>query len=113
MPKVVLTAKMNTVGPHNQIFKDHGFDELHTPADCDPFIEDQLIGLLKDAEAVLAGSEPYTRRVIESLPRLRVIARAGVGFDAIDLAACDRANIPVSITPGVNHHAVAENTIAM
>jgi phosphoglycerate dehydrogenase-like enzyme len=113
MPKVVITAKINTTGPHNAIFASHGFEELHTPAGCDPFVEEQLVALAKDCEAVLAGSEPYTPRIIERLPKLRVIARAGVGFDAINLSACDKARIPVCTTPGVNHHSVAEHTIAM
>jgi phosphoglycerate dehydrogenase-like enzyme len=113
MPKVVITAKIAPEGPHNAIFREHGFEELHTPADCDPFVEDQLIALAADCEAILAGSEPYTPRVIQSLPKLRAIVRAGVGFDAINLAACDKARIPVCTTPGVNHHAVAEHTIAL
>lgn len=113
MPKVLITAKVSPIGPHNQIFRDNGFEELHTPADRDPFTEDHLIGLLKDCEAVIAGSEPYSPRIIESLPRLRVIARSGVGFDAVNLPACDKADIPVCTTPGVNHHSVAEHTIAM
>ncbi|MFN0055510.1 MAG: phosphoglycerate dehydrogenase [Planctomycetales bacterium] len=113
MPKVVVTAKINPIGPHNEIFKAHGFEELHTPDDCDPFVEDQLIALAKDCEAVLAGSEPFTPRVIASLPKLRAIVRAGVGFDAVNLAACDKAGIPVCTTPGVNHHSVAEHTISL
>lgn len=112
-PKVVITAKIDPVGPHNQIFKDNGFIELHTPASCDPFIEDQLIELARDCDAILAGSETYSPRVIESLPKLRAIARAGVGFDAINLASCDKARIPVCTTPGVNHHSVAEHTIGI
>jgi D-3-phosphoglycerate dehydrogenase / 2-oxoglutarate reductase len=113
MPKVLITAKINTTGPHNAIFKANGFEELHTPADRDPFVEDQLIALAKDCEAVLAGSETYSPRVIESLPKLRAIVRAGVGFDAVNLEACDKASIPVCTTPGVNHHSVAEHTIAL
>lgn len=113
MPKVVVTAKISPEGPHNRIFADSGFSVAFPPAGCDVFQEDALIALLKDVEAVLAGSEPYTRRVIDSLPKLRVIARAGVGFDAVDLAACDKAKIPVCTTPGVNHHSVAEHTIAL
>lgn len=113
MPKVAITAKINPVGPHNGIFQQHGFEEIHTPPNCDPFVEDQLIVLLKECEAVIAGSEPYTPRVIESLPKLRVIVRAGVGFDAVNLPACDKADIPVSITPGVNHDSVAEHAIAL
>ena len=63
--------------------------------------------------AVFAGSEPYTPRVLNSLPDLRVIARTGVGFDAIDLATCDENGVVVTTTPGVNHHSVAEHTIAL
>jgi phosphoglycerate dehydrogenase-like enzyme len=113
MPKVVVTAKIDQEGPHNAIFAANGFTVVFPPADCDAFQEDQLITLLKDADASLAGSEPYTPRVIESLPKLRAIVRAGVGFDAVNLAACDKAGIPVCTTPGVNHHAVAEHSIAL
>lgn len=113
MPKVVVTAKIAKEGPHNAIFAANGFDVAFPPPDRDVFQEDALIAQLKDVEAVLAGSEPYTKRVIAALPRLRAIVRAGVGFDAIDLAACDAAAIPVCTTPGVNHHAVAEHTIAL
>jgi len=113
MPKVVVTAKIAKEGPHNEIFAANGFGVAFPPPDCDVFQEDGLISQLKDVEAVLAGSEPYTRRVIASLPKLRAIVRAGVGFDAIDLAACDAAGIPVCTTPGVNHHSVAEHTIAL
>jgi phosphoglycerate dehydrogenase-like enzyme len=113
MHKVVVTAKISPEGPHNAIFAQGGFSVAFPPADCDPFQEQALIGLLKDVDAVVAGSEPYTKRVIESLPKLRIIARAGVGFDAVDLTACDAAQIPVCTTPGVNHHAVAEHTIAL
>jgi phosphoglycerate dehydrogenase-like enzyme len=113
MHKVVVTAKISPEGPHNGIFADGGFAVAFPPKGCDVFQEDALIGLLRDADAVLAGSEPYTKRVLAALPKLRVIARAGVGFDAIDLAACDEARIPVCTTPGVNHHAVAEHTIAL
>jgi len=72
-----------------------------------------LINQMQGASAVSAGSEPYTARVIENLPDLRVISRSGVGFDAIDLAACDEKGVVVTVTPGVNHHAVAEHTIAL
>jgi phosphoglycerate dehydrogenase-like enzyme len=113
MPKVVVTAKINPEGPHNEILAAGGFSVAFPSPSCDVFEERQLIDQLNDVEAVLAGSEPYTRRVIESLPCLRAIVRAGVGYDAIDLAACDAARIPVCTTPGVNHHSVAEHTIAL
>jgi phosphoglycerate dehydrogenase-like enzyme len=114
MPTCVYTAKNPTDGgPHVEILGAAGFNIVVPPPGCDVFVEDQLIALLKDAEAVIAGSEPYTPRVIASLPRLRCIVRAGVGFDAVNLEACDKAGIPVCTTPGVNHHSVAEHTIAL
>ena len=45
-------------------------------------------------------------------PRLRVVARAGVGLDNIDLDACRRRNIPVASTPGANTRAVVEFVLA-
>ncbi|MFN5531078.1 MAG: NAD(P)-dependent oxidoreductase, partial [Planctomycetaceae bacterium] len=113
MPKVVITAKISPEGPHNAIFARHGFEVGYPPAGCDVFQEDRLIEVLSGAQAVLAGSEPYTPRVIQSLPGLRAIARAGVGYDAVNLEACDAASIPVCVTPGVNHHSVAEHAISL
>jgi phosphoglycerate dehydrogenase-like enzyme len=113
MPKVLVTAKMSPEGPHNKILGDGGFSVAFPPANCDVFQEDVLIAQLQDVVAVVAGSEPYTERVIDALPKLRAIVRAGVGFDAVNLAACDKAGIPVCTTPGVNHHAVAEHSIAL
>lgn len=113
MPKVMCTSLNAEHGPHLEIFQKAGFDVQVAPRSIDLWQEDNLINLLADCQAVLAGSEPYTPKVIESLPNLRVIARTGVGFDAIDLTACDKAGVVVTTTPGVNHHSVAEHTLAL
>ena len=113
MPKVVCTSLMSQEGPHFEILRSAGFDVELVPEETNLFREETLIEVLSDADAVLAGAEPYTQRVIEALPKLRAICRTGVGYDAIDLEACNRAGIVVTITPGVNHHAVAEMTIAL
>ncbi len=63
--------------------------------------------------ASLAGSEPYTRAVLQAHPQLRVIARAGVGYDAVDVAAATELGVAVTITPGTNQDAVAEHTFAL
>lgn len=113
MPKVLCASLNAEDGPHWKILREAGFEVGVVPRDADLFVEDNLISALTGYEAVIAGSEPYTRRVIESLPDLRVIARSGVGFDAIDLPACDAAGVVVTTTPGVNHHAVAEHAVAL
>jgi D-3-phosphoglycerate dehydrogenase / 2-oxoglutarate reductase len=113
MPKVVGTSLDAGSGPHIDILRGAGFDFSEVPRKLDLRVPEQLVEALKDADAVIAGSEPYSHGVIRALPRLRVIARSGVGYDAIDVAACDQAGIAIALTPGVNHHAVAEHTLAL
>ncbi|HAA48929.1 MAG TPA: 3-phosphoglycerate dehydrogenase [Planctomycetaceae bacterium] len=113
MPKVLSTSVNADGGPHFDLLANAGFDVEAVDRSVDLFDEDTLINQMQGASAVSAGSEPYTARVIENLPDLRVISRSGVGFDAIDLAACDEKGVVVTVTPGVNHHAVAEHTIAL
>lgn len=113
MVRVLCTALSAESGPHFQMLADAGH-ECHVPdRSRDLWNNDVLIDVLKEYDAVIAGSEPYPAKVIAALPKLRVLARAGVGFDAINLKACDEAGIVVATTPGCNHHAVAEHAIAM
>ncbi|MFV0444270.1 MAG: phosphoglycerate dehydrogenase [Planctomycetaceae bacterium] len=112
-PRVRCTALNSDEGPHFEILPAAGFEVLPGSRGENYWDNLALIRELEGCSAVVAGSEPYTRQVLESLPTLRVIARTGVGFDAIDLAAADDCGIVVTTTPGVNHHAVAEHTIAL
>lgn len=113
MVRVLCTALSSESGPHFRMLADTGH-ECHVPdRSRDLWNNDVLIDVLQGYDAVIAGSEPYPAKVIAGLPKLRVLARAGVGFDAIDLKACDSAKIVVATTPGCNHHAVAEHAIAM
>lgn len=75
--------------------------------------EEDLLEVLSGCTATLAGSEPYTRRVIEAVPTLRVIARAGVGYDAVDVTAATEHGIVVATTPGANQESAAEHTFAL
>ncbi len=75
--------------------------------------EEETIEALRGVSAILAGGDLLTAHVIESLPELRVIARAGVGFDRVDVAAATAHNIAVTITPNANHQAVAEQAMAL
>lgn len=87
--------------------------EIAYPARHGQLTEEELLRELKGVIAVVAGSEPYTRKVIEAHPGLRVIARAGVGYDAVDVAAATERGIVVAFTPGTNQDAVAEHTFAL
>lgn len=113
MPIVVCTGLNAEHGPHLDLLKAAGFEVRQVPRDVDLFQPANLIPLVKDAAAIIAGSEPYSAETLAQLPKLRAFARMGVGFDAIDVPACDQRRIVVATTPGVNHHAVAEHTIAL
>ncbi|HUG69675.1 MAG TPA: hypothetical protein VMM76_18130, partial [Pirellulaceae bacterium] len=75
--------------------------------------EAELIEELQGVDATIAGSEGYTPNVLAASPRLRVIARAGVGYDGVHVPAATDHDIAVTITPTANHEAVAEMTLAL
>ena len=55
----------------------------------------QLAALVGDAVAAIVSTDPFDAEVLAAAPRLRVIARVGVGFDSIDVAAADRAGVAI------------------
>jgi phosphoglycerate dehydrogenase-like enzyme len=109
MQKVLVTpaALFDGQGPYAEILRSAGF-ELVFPSVAHPLRADEVIALLPGVSATLCSSEPYSRAVLETAPALRVIARAGVGYDAVDVTAATERGIAVTITPGTNHDAVAE-----
>jgi phosphoglycerate dehydrogenase-like enzyme len=113
MPQVLCTALGTESGPHFEILRDAGFQCDVVERSLDLWDEETLISVLKGYAAVVAGSEPFTAGVLRACDELRVLSRTGVGWDAIDVAECDRRGVVIATTPGVNHHAVAEHTIAM
>ncbi len=113
MPKVVCTALSSGSGPHFDILQKAGFEVVEVRRDVDIYQAANLLPAVRDCVAVIAGSEPWTEELLAGCPQLRVIARTGVGFDAVDVAACNKRRVVVATTPGVNHHAVAEHTIAL
>jgi phosphoglycerate dehydrogenase-like enzyme len=111
----VLIAPMTLAtlgGPFLQVLREAGF-ELVYPARAVQLTEDEVLAALHGISASLAGSEPYTARVLAANPSLRVIARAGVGYDAVDVAAATAHGVAVTITPGTNQDSVAEHTFSM
>ena len=114
MPIVVITPEVlfQQPGPHIEMLRKAGF-EVRFPSRGGLTEETETIEAVREAAATIAGSEPYTERVLADLPNLRVISRWGVGVDCIDLDAVTRHGVAVAITPGSNHEAVAEHTLAL
>ena len=75
--------------------------------------EAELIERLPGAVATIAGGEFYTERVFAAAPELRVVARYGVGYDRVDVAAATRHNVAVAMAFGTNHESVADYAFAL
>jgi D-3-phosphoglycerate dehydrogenase len=73
--------------------------------------EDEVIAAARDADGLLVQWAPISRRVIEQLPRCRVIGRFGVGVDMIDLDAARDHNIRVANVPDYCVEEVASHTL--
>jgi D-3-phosphoglycerate dehydrogenase len=78
-----------------------------------PLTGEELAQRLDGVDGLLAGVDEIGAAVFEAAPRLRVIARYGVGIDRIDLDAAARHGVVVTTTPGANAAAVAELTLAL
>ena len=74
---------------------------------------DKLIEAVADADALIVRSDKVTADVVAAAEKLKIVVRAGAGYDNIDLAACSARGIVVMNTPGQNSNAVAELAIAM
>ena len=75
--------------------------------------EDETIQLLQGCTGVAAGTEPYSRRVLEALPELKIISRCGTGMDSIDHECAKTKGIAVCNTPDGPTVAVAELTVGL
>ena len=73
-----------------------------------------MLELVGELDGLLCGDDAITAAVIDkALPRLKVIAKYGIGIDKIDMNHATERGIPVTFCPGVNHTTVAEHTFAL
>ncbi len=114
MPRVLVTPTVlvGQPGPYRDILESAGLDVVFPAAGAQLFEPAMLPKHLRDIDAVLASMEPFNADVLADC-RLRVIARMGVGYDAIDVQAATRRGVAVTITPGTNEDSVAEHTMAL
>lgn len=72
-----------------------------------------LVAAVADADAMIIRSDKVTAEVLDAAKRLKIVVRAGAGYDNVDLAAATAHGVVVENTPGQNSNAVAELAIAM
>jgi D-3-phosphoglycerate dehydrogenase len=99
-------------GGHEQRLVDAGCELISSPYQRGA-TEEELIPLVRDVDAVLATTDAFTRRVFAAANRLKIVARFGVGYDAIDCDAAAEHGVWVTITPGTNELSVADHTLAL
>lgn len=75
--------------------------------------KEELIAAVRDVDGMIVRSDKVTAEVIEAAEQLKIVVRAGAGFDNVDLKAASARGIVVMNTPGQNSNAVAELAVAM
>ncbi|MDL2256604.1 NAD(P)-binding domain-containing protein [Bacteroidales bacterium OttesenSCG-928-I14] len=73
----------------------------------------QLLDAVKDANAIIIRSDIVDAEVLDAAKELKIVVRAGAGFDNVDLAAATAHNVVVMNTPGQNSNAVAELALGL
>ena len=113
MARILLTTTsfQDTPGPHRERLAASGHEVV---CERGPLSEKRMLELAGEFDAFLCGDDGITRAVIEkSSPRLKIIAKYGIGLDKVDVAAATEKKIAVTFTPGVNHTTVAEHVFGL
>ncbi|MFI6369712.1 phosphoglycerate dehydrogenase [Streptomyces sp. NPDC050546] len=114
MPTTLITTP--TFARHSalpwQILEEAGAGPLRPCADA-ALPTAELFSRAAEADALIVGMDPITVEVLDAAPRLKVIAKHGVGVDTIDVAAAHARGIPVVCAPGSNSRAVAEYSFGL
>ena len=75
-------------------------------------IEEQ-VAKNSDAEVLIVRSEKVTKEIIDALPKLKLVVRAGAGYNTIDIKYARKRGVDVMNTPGANSNAVAEEVVSL
>ena len=95
-----------------KMLKDHGCDVILSKFGRPPQME-ELKPMAADADACIANMEPWNKESMDGAPKLKAIARFGVGYDNVDLEEAKKHGIVVTNCPGVNAPAVAEHDLSL
>ena len=109
MKKIIITAdNVSAVDKNAKYMLEQAGFYVEEHPNAALYSQEELIPLLKDADAVIAGTEKYTEGMLSQLPKLKLIARRGVGVDNIDMTAARKYGIKITRTEGLVGSAVAE-----
>lgn len=110
MPKVLVSDKLSDTAV--QIFRDRGIDVTFDPAIGKD--KDKLLEVIGDYDGLaIRSTTKVSEKVLNAAPRLKVIGRAGIGVDNVDIPAASKKGVIVMNTPFGNSITTAEHAIAM
>lgn len=104
--KVLVLGRIHDTGV--AALREAGFDVAEHPDD-----PPDLQALVGDAVAIVVRTTRIDADLVAAAPELRIVARHGVGYDAVDVGALTGRGIPLALTGDVNSTAVAEHTLAL
>jgi D-3-phosphoglycerate dehydrogenase len=108
---ITTTSFQDTPGRHHDLLP---ADQFEIDRARGPLAEADILRLVGAHDAIICGDDAFTKPVLEKcLPKLKVLAKYGIGVDKIDIAAATALRIPVTFCPGVNHVTVAEHTFGL
>ena len=108
MKKVLIPTALDSVA--KQILEDHGGYAVVQVPKCDVL---QLVRDNPDVHALIVRSEKITAEIIDAAPQLKVVIRAGAGYNTIDIVHARAKGVDVMNTPGANSNGVAEEVVAL
>jgi D-3-phosphoglycerate dehydrogenase len=108
MKKVLIPTKLNAIA--REMLKNHGSYEV-VQDDSSDFAA--LAVEHSDAHALVVRSEKVTPKIMDAMPSLKVVIRAGAGYNTIDTKYARSKGIDIMNTPGANANAVAEEVVAL
>jgi D-3-phosphoglycerate dehydrogenase len=108
---ITTTSFQDTPGRHHDLLP---ADQFEIDRARGPLAEADILRIVGTHDAIICGDDAFTKPVLEKcLPKLKVLAKYGIGVDKIDVAAATAMKIPVTFCPGVNHVTVAEHTFGL
>jgi len=109
---IATTSFANNSNHPIKILLDEGYETVNNTKGR-KLNEKEIISLGENADGIIAGTELYTKNVLEKLPHLKVISRLGIGIDNIDLVLAKEKNIKVYRTQTTPAPAVAELVLGL
>lgn len=109
---VAVTNYSKYCRPGKELLEQAGCELIENPYGR-PYTFEELKELVGDIDGAVMGVEPWNEEIFRMAPKLKALARFGVGVDNIDLEAAKRYGITVCNSPGINSSAVAEQAAAL